>query len=137
MAKLSLKAHFNKLSYDLLTSEQNKKLESYFEKSSKDAWNQSIESFKKLGYIDKRGVLLKNWSEIKKDMDNNGEIMKYFSILQADLWEKIIYEQMSILKENIPNLTIEFIGCGIYVESEFNYLKQNELKCYEQRLIEI
>ncbi|MCC0653480.1 GTPase [Clostridioides sp. ES-S-0001-03] len=138
MAKLSLKAHFNKkLSYDLLTSEQNKKLESYFEKSSKDAWNQSIESFKKLGYIDKRGILLKNWSEIKKDMDNNGEIMKYFSILQADLWEKIIYEQMSILKENIPNLTIEFIGCGIYVESEFNYLKQNELKCYEQRLIEI
>ncbi|MGO0862547.1 hypothetical protein, partial [Clostridioides difficile] len=70
-------------------------------------------------------------------MDNDGEIMKYFSILQADLWEKIVYGQMSILKENIPNLTIEFIGCGIYVESEFNYLKQNELKCYEQRLIEI
>ncbi|OJT91473.1 hypothetical protein BM535_16765 [Clostridioides difficile] len=71
-----------------------------------------------------KGILSKSWYEIKKDIDSDGEIMKHFSILQVDLLERIIYEQTSILKENIPNLTIELVGCGIYVESEFNYLKQ-------------
>lgn len=137
MAKVSLKTRFNKkLSYDLLTKEQKKKLESYFDKSSKYAWDESMDILKSLGYVDLKGVLAKNWSEIKKDIDNEGEIMKHFSILQVDLLERIIYEQTSILKENIPNLTIEFVGCGIYVDSEFNYLKQNDLKCYEQRLVE-
>ena len=136
MAKVSLKSHFNKkLSYDLLTNEQKKKLESYFNTSSKYAWSESIDILKSLGYVDLKGVLARNWSEIKKDIDNDGEIMKHFSILQADLLERIIYEQTSILKANIPDLTIEFVGCGIYVESEFNYLKQNELRCYEQRLV--
>ncbi|EGT4864223.1 hypothetical protein DBN25_12615 [Clostridioides difficile] len=137
MAKISLKAHFNrKLSYDSLTNEQKKKLESYFDKPSKYAWSDSIDILKSLGYIDFKGILSKSWYEIKKDIDSDGEIMKHFSILQVDLLERIIYEQTSILKENIPNLTIELVGCGIYVESEFNYLKQNDLKCYEERLVE-
>ncbi|HFQ7162689.1 hypothetical protein [Clostridioides difficile] len=137
MAKISLKAHFNKkLSYDSLTNEQKKKLESYFDKPSKYAWSDSIDILKSLGYIDLKGILSKSWYEIKKDIDSDGEIMKHFSILQVDLLERIIYEQTSILKENIPNLTIELVGCGIYVESEFNYLKQNDLKCYEERLVE-
>ena len=136
MAKISLKAHFNKkISYDSLTNEQKKKLESYFEKSSKRAWIESMNILENIGYIDSKYVLVKSWSEIKRDIDNDGEIMKYFSILQIDLLEKIIYEQASILKGNIPDLKIEFVGCGVYVESEFDYLKQNDLKCYEQRLV--
>ncbi|HFL3523779.1 TPA: hypothetical protein ACG3Q9_003362 [Clostridioides difficile] len=137
MAKISLKAHFNKkLSYESLTNENKKKLESYFKKTSKRAWNDSMNILENIGYIDSKYVLAKSWSEIKRDIDNDGEITKYFSILQINLLEKIIYEQTSILKGNIPDLKIEFVGCGVYVESEFDYLKQNDLKCYEQRLVE-
>ena len=83
---------------------------------------------KKQGWVSEKGIVLKPWSEMKEEADKT--LLSYFDMEQICLIENIIFSQIGLLGEAVPEIEIEFIGCGIYVSKKFMREKKTELKHY-------
>ncbi len=117
-----------KLTYRAMTDNQKDQFSLSFPGQPEQQWNQMMNVLKKQGWVSEKGIVLKPWSEMKEEADKT--LLSYFDMEQICLIENIIFSQIGLLGEAVPEIEIEFIGCGIYVSKKFMREKKTELKHY-------
>lgn len=125
---LDWNARNRKLAYKGMTDKQKDAFSLSFPGQPEQQWNQVMNVLKKQGWVSEKGVVLKCWSEMKEEADKT--LLPYFDMEQICLLENIIFSQIGLLGETVPEIEIEFIGCGIYVSKKFMREKKTELKHY-------